>query len=37
MTAPVDLSLDLYNWIRSAGLDMTQGSQTDDGRNGYLE
>ncbi|MBY0387386.1 MAG: TNT antitoxin family protein [Mycobacterium pseudokansasii] len=32
MTAPVDLSLDLYNWIRSAGLDMTQGSQTDDGR-----
>ncbi|MGV7360482.1 MULTISPECIES: Imm61 family immunity protein [Mycobacterium] len=32
MTTTVDLSADLNNWIRSAGLDTIQGSRTDDGR-----
>jgi hypothetical protein len=32
VTSGVDLSLDLQAWIRLSGLDMIQGSQTDDGR-----
>lgn len=32
MTNSVDLSPDLANWIRLAGMDLIQGSQTNDGR-----
>jgi hypothetical protein len=32
MTSGVDLTPDLQAWLRLAGLDMFQGSQTDDGR-----
>lgn len=32
MTAGVDLSSDLQAWVRRAGLEMIQGSQTHDGR-----
>lgn len=32
MTSGVDLSPDLQQWVRLAGLDMIQGSQTNDGR-----
>jgi hypothetical protein len=32
VTNGVDLSPDLQQWLRTAGLDMIQGSQTDDGR-----
>jgi Immunity protein 61 len=32
MTRSVDLSTDLRDWIRFAGLDLLQGSQTADGR-----
>jgi Immunity protein 61 len=32
MTGPVDLSPDLQRWVHLAGLDMLQGTQTNDGR-----
>jgi Immunity protein 61 len=32
VTTSVDLSTELRDWIRFAGLDLIQGSQTDDGR-----
>ena len=32
MTTNVDLSTDLQDWIRLAGMDLVQGSRTDDGR-----
>lgn len=32
MTRSVDLTPDLQSWLRLAGLDLIQGSQTDDGR-----
>jgi hypothetical protein len=32
VTSGVDLTADLQAWVRLAGLDMIQGSQTDDGR-----
>jgi hypothetical protein len=32
MTTSVDLSVSLQDWIRQSGMDMTQGSQSGDGR-----
>jgi Immunity protein 61 len=32
VTTNVDLSTDLQDWIRLAGMDLVQGSRTDDGR-----